>query len=56
MKATIIQKGTTTFMIDLKRLVMINAFVRDMTEGVKGYGKSEEFPQTLWHFVILFPD
>lgn len=43
-------------MIDLKKLVMINAFVRDMTEGVKGYDTSEEFPQTLWHFVILFQD
>ena len=35
---------------------MINAFVRDLAEKGKRYDMTEEFPQTPWHFVILFQD
>lgn len=43
-------------MVGLKKLVMIDAFVSDVAERDKGYDMSEEFPQTLWHLIILFQD
>lgn len=57
MEVAITLKGTTGLTItECKKLAMINALVRDMAERNKGYDKSDEFPQTTWHFVVFFQD